>query len=91
MHAAIKCVASFAYGNIGLRRLELRTAVTNDRSRALAESLGFQLNTVPDADPRGDMGEETVRYVMTAECWSPHAPKAGDPDDDWLRMPDDDA
>ncbi len=65
MHAALARVIAFAFEELGLRRLELRTAVNNERSRALAERLGFRLAGVPDADPRGDMGEETVRYVMT--------------------------
>ena len=77
MRAAIAHVLSVAFNALGMRRLELRTAVDNHRSLALARRAGFTQKRTRDADPRGDLGEETVRFVLTEDRWKRNGATTG--------------
>lgn len=49
----------------GLRRIEIRTAVENDRSRAVAERLGFELEgTLRRAQIVGDTVHDVALYAL---------------------------
>lgn len=65
---ALTAVLAHAFGEIGLHRVEMRTLTTNDRSRRLAERLGFTLEGVLREAARFPDGRRDVAcYALLAE------------------------
>ena len=60
----------YAFGELGLRRIEIRLAVSNARSRAVPERLGFTLEgTSRQAEPVGDRWEDLLVFGLLASEW----------------------
>lgn len=66
MATAVRLAADHAGDALGVRRLDLLTAASNDRSRRLAERVGFRLVGVESASaPATDGGwQDTARYEL---------------------------
>ncbi|MGZ8630196.1 MAG: GNAT family N-acetyltransferase [Actinomycetota bacterium] len=59
-----------ALSDIGLNRVVIRAAVGNERSRAVAERLGYQQEGIERGAGRGSSGyQDMVVYVMLADEW----------------------
>lgn len=59
-----------AFAELGLARVELRTSIHNQRSRAVAERLGFHLEgTLPGALRFAKRADDVAFYSVTAERW----------------------
>jgi ribosomal-protein-serine acetyltransferase len=67
---AARGLITAVFDELGLRRVDLRTSIGNQRSRALAERLGF---TYEGILPRGlqfiHRADDVALYGMTAEHW----------------------
>ena len=60
-----------AFGELGLRRMTIRAAVPNERSRAVARRLGFTEEGVMRQSGRTGVGyEDMVVYGMLSEEWA---------------------
>jgi len=70
MAAAVREQLDQAFGPHGLNRVELRTAPGNERSRALAERLGFTEEALlREAERWPDGYRDLVVYAMLASDW----------------------
>jgi ribosomal-protein-serine acetyltransferase len=70
MTAAVLALVNHALGDWGLNRVEIRAVVENERSRAVAERLGFhQEGTLLETERIGDRYFDTVVYAMLARDW----------------------
>ena len=60
----------YAFDELGLRRLEIKLAASNSRSRAVPERLGFTLEgTSRQAEPVGDRWEDLLVFGLLASEW----------------------
>jgi ribosomal-protein-serine acetyltransferase len=70
MTRAVAAYLDHAFGTWRLHRLELRAAATNDRSRAVAERVGFTLEGIlRDAERVGEETHDLAVYSMLAADW----------------------
>jgi ribosomal-protein-serine acetyltransferase len=70
MTAAVRAYLDAAFGPWDLHRVELRAAVHNERSRAVAERAGFvQEGVARQAERLGDGRHDLVVYSMLAPEW----------------------
>jgi len=68
---ALNAVLGHAFGELGLHRVEMRTLTTNERSRRLAERLGFTLEGVLRGAIRFPDGPRDVAvYAVLADDFS---------------------
>jgi ribosomal-protein-serine acetyltransferase len=71
MTAAVRAYVDAAFGPWGLHRAELRAAVENARSRAVAERLGFvEEGVARSAEQVGDRRHDLVVYSVLAPEWT---------------------
>ena len=71
MTEAVRALVDQALGPWRLRRVEIRAAVENHRSRAIPERLGFhQEGVLRQAERIGDRYVDHVVYAMDATAWS---------------------
>jgi RimJ/RimL family protein N-acetyltransferase len=67
---AVTAVLNHAFGPLGLHRVELRTIPTNERSRSVAQRLGFRQDGVMrEAAPFPDGRRDEVVYGLLASEW----------------------
>ncbi len=67
---AVGSLLAHAFGDLGLRRVELRTAPENVRSRRVAERLGFCFErTLPAAELFADGPHDQIQYALGADAW----------------------
>jgi ribosomal-protein-serine acetyltransferase len=67
---AVETLLEHAFGTLGMRRVELRAAPTNARSRRLAERVGFHLaRTLQRVEQFPDGLRDQVEYVLRADAW----------------------
>ena len=70
MTSALRAYVDAAFGPWGLHRVELRAAVGNARSRAVAERLGFvQEGVLRQAEKVGERRLDLVLYAVLAPDW----------------------
>jgi ribosomal-protein-serine acetyltransferase len=70
MTRAVAAYLDHAFGTWRLHRIELRAAVTNERSRAVAERLNLTLEGIlRDAERVGDRMHDLAVYSMLAPDW----------------------
>lgn len=70
MTAAVSAYLDYSFHELGLHRLELRAAVQNTRSRAVAERLGFTNEGVARSSERvGETTLDVVVYSMLSQEW----------------------
>jgi ribosomal-protein-serine acetyltransferase len=75
MTAAVSALTDHAFTAWNLRRVEIRAAVENRRSRAIPERLGFaEEATLPKAELVGGRYLDSVVYAVLAEDWRPLQP-----------------
>jgi ribosomal-protein-serine acetyltransferase len=68
---AAQALVSSGFGELGLKRVELRTSVGNQRSRGLAERLGFTFDCIlPGALRFLNRTDDLALYYVTAEQWA---------------------
>ncbi len=68
---AVRALLDHAFGAWKLNRVEIRAAVGNLRSRAIAERLGFvEEGVLRDAERIGDRYIDHVVYAMLARDWA---------------------
>jgi ribosomal-protein-serine acetyltransferase len=71
MTKAVRALVDHAFDGWALARVEIRAAVENARSRAVAERLGFrEEGTLRRAERVGDRWLDHVIYAMLAEDWA---------------------
>lgn len=71
MTAAVSSMVEHAFSAWELNRVEIRAAVENRKSRAIAERLGFeQEGLLRQADLVDGRGLDTVVYAMLAAVWN---------------------
>jgi ribosomal-protein-serine acetyltransferase len=59
------------FAELGLRKVELRTSVANQRSRAVAERLGFSYEGILPGGLRfADRADDVALYGVTADQWT---------------------
>jgi ribosomal-protein-serine acetyltransferase len=67
MAAAVRALTDHAFDDLGLRRVQVCTAVHNERSRALVQRLGFEFEGVARQHYRlGDEWHDDAIYAMVA-------------------------
>lgn len=70
MTTVCRAMTNDAFGRLKLDRVEIRCAVTNQRSRAIPERLGYTIDgTSAQLDWTSDHYIETVVYSMSATQW----------------------
>jgi ribosomal-protein-serine acetyltransferase len=73
MSRAASGLITAVFEELGLTRVDLRTSIGNQRSRALAERLGFTFESIL---PRGlqfvHRADDVALYGMTADRWPPN-------------------
>jgi ribosomal-protein-serine acetyltransferase len=70
MTRAVRAYADTAFGSWGMHRMELRAAVENARSRAVAERLGFVSEGIArEAELVGSRRLDLVVYAVLAPEW----------------------
>lgn len=70
MTSAVRALVDHAFGTWGLNRVEIRAAVENARSRAVAERLGFrEEGTLRQAERVGERFVDHVVYGMLVGDW----------------------
>ncbi|HLZ27772.1 MAG TPA: GNAT family protein [Chloroflexota bacterium] len=68
---ASQALVTSAFRELGLKRVDLRTSVENQRSRALAERLGFSLEGILARGLRfANRTDDLALYTVTAEQWA---------------------
>jgi ribosomal-protein-serine acetyltransferase len=68
---AAKALVTSVFDELGLAKIELRTSVSNTRSRALAERLGFNFEGIlPGALHFSNRADDVVLYGVTAAEWT---------------------
>jgi ribosomal-protein-serine acetyltransferase len=71
MTRAVSTLIGHAFGAWGLHRVEIRSAVGNDRSRALCERLGLvQEGVLREAEAFTDRYHDLVVYSVLAHEWA---------------------
>lgn len=79
MTAACRALTHYAFDWLRLRRVEIRCAVNNRRSRAIPERLGFTAEGIaPQLDWEAEYYVETAVYSMMAADWYAHEGKTLD-------------
>lgn len=72
-----RCVAAlmhYAIDNMGIERFIIGCAVENQRSRAIPERLGYQLQaTIPNGEVVGQSVYDRVIYGIEATAWREHS------------------
>lgn len=67
---AMASLLAHAFDELGLRRVVLRAAPANARSRAVAERLGFAcVGPIDAGELYGERWGDLVEYVLTADAW----------------------
>jgi ribosomal-protein-serine acetyltransferase len=70
MTAACRAMTTYAFDRLDLRRVEIRCAANNEKSRAVPERLGYVTEGItPQLDWSSDHYIDTIIYSMTAEAW----------------------
>jgi ribosomal-protein-serine acetyltransferase len=70
MTAACRTMTSYAFDTLHLKRVEIRCAVDNLKSRAIPIRLGFtEEDTVPQLEWLYDRYVDAVVYSMSAQDW----------------------
>lgn len=70
MTRTVRGLVDFVFGELGFNRVEIRCARTNNRSRAVAERLGFKLDgTLREAEWLLDHFEDQLVFSMLAHEW----------------------
>jgi ribosomal-protein-serine acetyltransferase len=65
-----RALVSSVFAELGLGKVELRTSVANQRSRAVAERLGFRYEGILPAGLRfAHRADDVALYGVTAEQW----------------------
>lgn len=68
---AARALVTSVFGELGLKKVDLRTSVGNQRSRALAERLGFAFEGVLPAGLRfTNRSDDVALYAVTADQWN---------------------
>jgi ribosomal-protein-serine acetyltransferase len=58
------------FSEVGLRKIDLRTSVANQRSRSVAERLGFVYEGILPAGLRfSNRADDVALYGVTADQW----------------------
>lgn len=71
MTAACRTLTTYAFDTLNLKRVEIRCAVANAKSRAIPVRLGFtEEGIVPQLEWLYDHYVDAVVYSMSAEKWS---------------------
>ena len=70
MTAACRAMTNYAFDHYKLHQVEIRCAVTNEKSRAIPERLGYETYGIaPQLDWSTGVYVDTIVYSMTAEDW----------------------
>ena len=73
MTRAVRAHVDYAFRTMGLHRVELRAAVDNARSRAVAERLGFRQEGIcRDAERLGAHFHDIALYAVLEQDWPTH-------------------
>ncbi len=65
-------LVDYAFGELGLRRVEIRAAAGNGKSRAIPERLGFSLEgIIRQIEHVGGQWDDQVIYGMLVQEWHP--------------------
>lgn len=73
---ATSALIDYAFGELELRRVEIKCAASNVRSRAIPVRLGFTLEaTHRRAEPVGDVWEDLLVYGLLEEEWANEKPE----------------
>jgi ribosomal-protein-serine acetyltransferase len=76
MTRACNALLSYAFGELRLHRIEIRSAVDNTRSRLIPERLGFQQEgIVRGVERMGERYVDHVIYGLLAEEWAVRSPR----------------
>ena len=68
---AVRALLDIGFGEIGLRRIEIKAGTANTRSRAIPERLGFAQTGIEPGGGRGAHGPyDHVVYTMQADEWA---------------------
>lgn len=71
MTKSCRSLIDYAFGNLGLNRVEIRCAVENSKSRAIPENLGFREEGIlREAEWLYDHYVDHVVYAMLREEWN---------------------
>jgi ribosomal-protein-serine acetyltransferase len=71
MTRAVSALIDHAFGPLGMHRVEIRSAVSNDRSRALCERLGLvEEGVLREAEAFTDRYHDLVVYSALAHEWA---------------------
>ncbi len=73
---AATALIGYAFGELGLRRVQIKCAASNVRSRAIPMRLGFTLEaTHRRAEPVGEVWQDLLVYGLLAEEWESRKPE----------------
>lgn len=75
MSEAVRATIQYAFGELGLHRIEAAHATDNARSGALLKHLGFQVvGCIPDFLYTGGHWRATILYTLLNPSWAPPSP-----------------